>query len=469
MNGLQRLALLSAERPSNTYWQWLEWVSILVPVSFFLGYYSLMVGFGHGFLRSVFEVLALVGLIVLFSRLMFDAIRRLQHNVQALSRKVSTQNSQLRLLLEANLALSQEGVSAVAMQRVADLGRQLFQADTAILTVVGPHGGTAERYCSPAEVDSCVHTGVIRLVQQGTEPKRLCLEGSGAIVTIDGDDLNDDADCLGVPMVYQQTLLGSICFCREADGEGYTVQDEELARLFASQAAVAIHNAQLIEQIEDVAVLQERDRIAREMHDGMAQVLGYINTQTIGIKKLLDDEKLPIAREELSKMEAIARDLYGDVREGILGLRVAAQRDRGLIPILREYIDHYREMSGLEAEACISSEVEELGISSTDEIQILRIVQEALTNVRKHAGAKKVSVNLEHVNNQLCIEVLDDGKGFNPDELPTPGGPRFGLRVMEERALSLGGEFSINSRLSGGTNVAVKVPVSSVSGVKVTE
>ena len=468
MNGLERLASLSADRSSSTYWTWLEWVSILVPVSIFLGYYSLMVGFGHGVLRSVLEVLLLVGLIVLFSRIMFGAIGRLRYNVQDLSLKVSTQNDKLRLLHEANLALSQERVSAAAMQRVADLGRHLFQAKTATLTVVGPRLETLERYCSPAGAGSCVHTGVVRMVQQGTEPLRLSLEGRGPIETVVDGNPGGSSDCLGMPMIYQQTLLGSLCFCRDADDEGYTVQDEELARLFASQAAVAIHNAQLTEQTEDLAVLQERDRIAREMHDGMAQVLGYINTQTIGIKKLLDDEKLAVAREELSKMEAIARDLYGDVREGILGLRVAAQGDKGLIPILREYIDHYRDMSGLDAEARISSEVEDLAIPTTDEVQLLRIVQEALTNVRKHAGANKVSVSMEHVDNQLCIQVQDDGNGFDPKELPASGGPRFGLRVMEERALSLGGQFNIYSGPSGGTNVAVRVPVSAINTGRVT-
>lgn len=450
----------------------MEWVSVLVPVSFFLGYYFLMVGPGHEFFHSIFGILLLVALIIVFSRLMFGAISRLQHNVQTLSRQVSGQNVQLRALHAANLGLSQERVSASVMQRVADLGCQLFQARSAVLTVVNGQGETEARYCSPPESSDSIHTEAVGLIQQRTEPLRLRTSEAGSIVPVPENDTENDpsavANCLGVPIIHNETLLGSLCFCRKSDDGSYTVQDEEVARLFVSQAAVAIENARLSEKIEDLAVLQERDRIAREMHDGMAQVLGYINTQTIAVKKLLADEKLTDAREELSKMEAIARDLYADVREGILGLRVAAQPNKGLIPLLREYLDLYRDMSGLDTVTRISPAVEDLEISSTGEVQLLRIVQEALTNVRKHSGATKVALNLEHTDDHLCIQVDDNGKGFDPANLPASGGPRFGLRVMEERAQSLGGNLSIQTSSEGGASVTVRVPIPRIQTAKAT-
>lgn len=450
----------------------MEWVSVLVPVSFFIGYYFLMVGPGHEFFHSIFGILLLVTLIIVFSRLMFGAISRLQRNVQTLSRQISGQNVQLRALHAANLALSEERISASVMQRVADLGCQLFQARSAVLTVVSPLGETESRYCSPPESGDSIHNEVIGLIQQRTEPLRLHMSEAGATVPVPENDTEDDpttvANCLGVPIIHKEILLGSLCFCRKSGEGSYTIQDEELARLFVSQAAVAIENARLSEQIEDLAVLQERDRIAREMHDGMAQVLGYINTQTIAVKKLLADEKLTDAREELSKMEAIARDLYADVREGILGLRVAAQPNKGLIPLLREYLELYRDMSGLNTITHISSAVEDLEISSTGEVQLLRIVQEALTNVRKHSGATEVTLNLEHVGDRLCIRVDDNGKGFDPANLPSSGWPRFGLRVMEERAQSLGGNLSIQTRAEGGASVTVQVPIPRIQLAKAT-
>lgn len=283
-----------------------------------------------------------------------------------------------------------------------------------------------------------------------------------------GDDPPAAADCFVAPMVHKQTPLATLCFRRIAGDSHYTVQDKEVVRLFISQAAVAIQNTRLSEQIQDLAVLQERDRIAREMHDGMAQVLGYINTETIAIKKLLADEKLTAAREELSKMEVIARDLSADVREGILGLRVAAQPGKGLVPVLGEYVEMYRDLPGLDAVTHISPAAEDLNISTTGEVQLLRIVQEALTNVRKHSGATSVSVNLEHVNDQLWIQVDGNGRVFDPDNLPASGGPRFGLRLMEERAQSLGGSISIKASSAAGTSVTVRVPIPKIQPAKVT-
>ncbi len=272
---------------------------------------------------------------------------------------------------------------------------------------------------------------------------------------------------MGIPMLHKQTLLGSLCFCRNESDQRYSAQDMEVGRLFVSHAAVATQNARLSEQIQDLAVLQERDRIAREMHDGMAQVLGYINAQTIGVKKLLDNEKLAVARDELSKMKNVAKELYVDVREGIVGLRVAAQPDKGLVPVPREYVEHYREISGMAAETRVSPAVEDLEIPATDEVQLLRIVQEALTNVRKHSGATSVSVNLEHANGQLSVNVNDNGVGFDPHDLPASGGPQFGLRVMEERVQSLGGRFSIQPNPAGGTTVSVLVPLTRRRSMKV--
>lgn len=172
MHGFLRLGLPAGYGSSKAHWRWLEWVSVLVSVSFFLGYFFLMIGPGHGFFHSVSGIIVLVALVVLFSRLIFGAIGRLQRDVQTLSQQVAEQNVQLRALHQANLALSQERVSDSVMQRVADLGCQLFQARSAVLTVVGPRGETEARYCSPEGPGICVPTGVVRMVEQRTEPLR---------------------------------------------------------------------------------------------------------------------------------------------------------------------------------------------------------------------------------------------------------------------------------------------------------
>ncbi|MBM10683.1 MAG: hypothetical protein CL759_01195 [Chloroflexi bacterium] len=126
MNGLRWLVTRWPDRSSRDNWKSLEWVGVFVPVSFFLAYYFLKVGPARGFFHSVYGLALLVALIIIFSRLMFVAIDRLQRSIQSLSRQLSRQNVQLRALHETNLALSQERAYESVMQLVADLGRELF-------------------------------------------------------------------------------------------------------------------------------------------------------------------------------------------------------------------------------------------------------------------------------------------------------------------------------------------------------
>lgn len=209
----------------------------------------------------------------------------------------------------------------------------------------------------------------------------------------------------------------------------------------------------------DSAVIQERERTAREMHDGMAQLLGYINTQTIAVRKLLSDNRSAEANEELTKIENIARSLYADVREGILGLRIPADRKGGLVDTLREYAVSYGEMSGIQVEIKALPGVELSDLSPSSEIQLTRIVQEALTNVRKHSKATNAVVTFERRGDELCLAITDNGKGFDITRLPPRGWPRFGLQTMKERAQAVGGDFEIHTALGKGCTIFVRVPL----------
>jgi signal transduction histidine kinase len=155
----------------------------------------------------------------------------------------------------------------------------------------------------------------------------------------------------------------------------------------------------------------------------------------------------------------VARDLYADVREGILGLRTAARRRDGLLPALREYAQRYMEMSGIEVEMRITPEAEGCQLASSVELQLMRIVQEALTNVRKHSKATAVGVTFERNGNELRVTIADNGHGFEPAHLPSTGWPRFGLQTMRERAEAVGGTLDIDTAPGKGTRVHVLIPV----------
>lgn len=262
-----------------------------------------------------------------------------------------------------------------------------------------------------------------------------------------------------LPLLHREGLLGVLGVAARTQ-EALTGPEElRLLAGIGEVISVAIENARLHERVQDAAVLEERERIAREMHDGLAQVLGYINTKSLAIRKLLGVGQLARAQEELAQMEEAVRDVYADVREAILGLRTSPGSEGGLLPSLRGYLERYREMTCIQACLEIRAPTEALRLSPAAEVQVMRIVQEALSNVRKHAGASTVTVSFEVNGATLQVVVADDGRGFDQEQLPVRGWPRFGLQTMRERAEAIGGSFQVGSRPDQGTSVIVKLPV----------
>lgn len=260
----------------------------------------------------------------------------------------------------------------------------------------------------------------------------------------------------GLPLLRAGELVGVLGVAARDPDALRNPAEHRLLEGIGEQVAVAIENARLHARVLDGAVLEERERIARELHDGLAQVLGYVNTQTLAIKKLLATGRREEAERHVAEMEATAREVYTDVREAILGLRSA----RGaLLPNLRQYVSEYGRMAGAELELEVDEAVERLRLQPSVEIQLVRIVQEALSNVRKHAEATRAAVRLGASERELTIEVEDDGRGFDRATPVRTGWPRFGLQIMRERAQAIGGTFDVASEPGRGTKVVVRVPL----------
>jgi signal transduction histidine kinase len=247
-------------------------------------------------------------------------------------------------------------------------------------------------------------------------------------------------------------VLGVAAYATDALAEP---AEHRLLEGIGEQVAVAIDNARLHTQVLDAAVLEERERLGRELHDGLAQVLGYVNTQTLAIKKLLSSGRGDEAEQHVADMETTARRVYTDVREAILGLQTSHDE---LLSTLHAYIADYAQMTGIEAVVEVGADVEPLRLPPSAEIQLVRIVQEALANVRKHARAGRVSVRLQADGDVLSLEVADDGRGFVLEQPRRTGWPHFGLQTMRERAEAIGGAFELDSAPGVGTRVRVRVP-----------
>lgn len=269
-----------------------------------------------------------------------------------------------------------------------------------------------------------------------------------------------------LPLRYRGALVGVLAVAARSNA---AVDATELRLLGAigEQITPAVENARLNRQIEDAAVLQERERISREMHDGLSQVLGYVNTQALAVRKLIADGRLNVAVRELVKLEEAARSTYADVREGILGLRTAPRHTDGLAGALSEYVTGYHELSGIEAHFEVTPEAGRLRLPPAAEIQLIRIVQEALSNVRKHSGATEVWVTFDQDASGLRIVVADTGQGFDSKHLGSAGRPRFGLQTMRERAESIGGAFAIETAPGRGTRVIVRLPIAEASAMEI--
>ena len=377
---------------------------------------------------------------------------------------MARKNAQLAALNEANLLLSEERLVSSVLQRVVDISRELSGARYAALGVLDDDGqlktfltSGIDEAAREAIRDLPSGRGLLGLMLERTEPLRVdnISKHSKSVGFPPGHPAM--TSFLGVPIRYKGRAVGSL-YLTDKDGDSpFDQDDEEIVRLFSNQAAIVIQNAQLNEQIQALAVETERTRISREMHDGLAQVLGYINTKTQAIEGFLANRDLENAEDHLKEMNETARQAYREVREGILALRTQVGAGRSLSNVLHEFISEFQHQLGPSTK--VRLEIPEvLSLTPLQEVQVLRIVQEALTNARKHSRSETISVILAQRYEGLEIEVRDDGRGFNPLAVKRGEWPHLGLQTMQERAEAVGGTFEIDSAPGKGTNVRVSIP-----------
>lgn len=236
--------------------------------------------------------------------------------------------------------------------------------------------------------------------------------------------------------------------------EPFTTADLIGLERLADQAVIAIEHALMAARLQSLAVTEERGRIAREMHDGLAQVLGFLSLETQTLEVLVRQGNCEAALAELEQARKRINEAQANVRENILSLRTTLAGEVGLMPALRQYVEEFGVQTGIDAR--LVSEVEEaLPLSPIAETQLVRIVQEALANVRKHAQAHHAQVRLAARSGCLCVTVADDGIGFDGQAVRS----HFGLQTMRERAQSVGGGLTIASQPGEGTQVELWLPL----------
>jgi signal transduction histidine kinase len=216
--------------------------------------------------------------------------------------------------------------------------------------------------------------------------------------------------------------------------------------------------AQALEQQQTLAVLHERERLARELHDTLGQVLAFVNSQGQAVRRLLARGDVAAADEHVARLVEVAAEADTDLRESILSLRVALGK-QGLWPALAAYLDQYERRYGIHTKLQWPPTLGDRAFEPLVEVQLLRIVQEALANARKHAHAHAVCVAFGAQDGWAQVMVQDDGCGFDLREVAGDAAGRVGLRVMQERAEEIGGALAVQSAPGAGTQITVTAPL----------
>lgn len=221
----------------------------------------------------------------------------------------------------------------------------------------------------------------------------------------------------------------------------------------ADQAALLIENEREMLSLEYRTVIQERARLAREIHDGLAQTLAFLKLQSAQMQLYLNQGNLNRLGQVMKEnYDELAR-AYLETRQAIDNLRLAPQQ--GLTIWLEQLLDEFESSSGLPVERAFNQITRE--VAPEAQAQLVRIVQEALNNIRKHANASQVSVQLREWNGDMVLEVRDNGVGFVVEDVP--GVYKYGLRGMQERADLIGADFQVISKKQQGTTVRLSVPL----------
>lgn len=258
---------------------------------------------------------------------------------------------------------------------------------------------------------------------------------------------------LGVPVVLADQPVGNLYLTEKVGAPRFSMADQRLVETFARQAAMAIHTARLHDDLERLAVLQERERIGQDLHDGIIQALYGVGLFLEDVPELIDSDR-PEAEARVDRAIDAIHESIRDIRGFIFGLRDADGREDGLAEGLRRLGS---ELARGSSAAVVVHAPADPAMDAADVAQLLRFAREALSNVARHASATHVEVALDARADGTELRIADDGRGFDTSAAPPPG--HHGLGNMRARAVELGATLVVDSRPGGGTTVRLWVPL----------
>jgi two-component system, NarL family, nitrate/nitrite sensor histidine kinase NarX len=397
-----------------------------------------------------------------------DDIGRLSHSfnvmadqLQAREAELKAAEGRLRTKLRALETLNQIGMQLLdrgglsgqdaILAGIAERAREVLGVDASAicLATMKPESVLVHSVSGPDEA-FCARTGVVRCsaaCQGGTQHTTagcpvLRSEFVGSHFTLPLQRGGETRGFLCVGTREQRTL---------------DVAEIELLTAFSAQAAIAIQQFRLDAEVQRLAAFEERERIAREIHDGLAQTVSLLHLRIRQAQAKASREGFSSLDNDLEEMAMISDGAYDEVRASVSDLRTPRTADQGLTAALRQLLHHFGLQSRLLVELKADS-AEAVRLSPEPEAQVVGIVREALNNVRKHAQVDRATVQVERQDAAVRVRVEDRGRGFDPAMIATSGA-RFGLRSMKDRAERCGGTLEIVSAPGRGTCVTMVIPL----------
>jgi signal transduction histidine kinase len=401
---------------------------------------------------------------ILFSTWVFNLIIQREDEIQRRANQLETLN-------KAALSLITELDLGIVLQKVVDLSRNLVTSRYGALGVITEDGDGFEQFITSgisaeerrAIGSSPIGKGILGLLIK--EGKPIILNNIREHESHTGFPGNHPLmkSILGVPIKTKGKVIGNLYLTEKIDPQrktngGYvpfTEEDQKILEMFATQAAIAIDNAKLYRQIQQLAVLEERQRFGMDLHDGVIQSIYAVGLMLEDIQRRMDED-LVGSKEGISNAIRSLNTAISDIRNYILELRPQHFQGRNILQGIEELARALRANTFMNVHVDIKN-VDPRLFNPERTVEILHIAQEALSNVQRHARASDVDIILSIEGQDLSLIILDNGISILPEAVEAPNGN--GLINMRERTAALGGDIEVMPREVGGTEVALTVPI----------
>jgi two-component system nitrate/nitrite sensor histidine kinase NarX len=275
------------------------------------------------------------------------------------------------------------------------------------------------------------------------------------IHNLDDERVNRDAmerahiqSMIGVPLMSGDTAVGVISVGRQ-EPNAFSAEDAQVLAMLAPGALIALENARLYAQAQQMAALEERQRLARDLHDAVTQTL-FSASMIADVLPRIWERRPDEAHKRLLELRQLTRGALAEMRTLLLELRPTVLTEARLSDVLRQLGEAFSGRARLDIEVRVQGELEAGQLPPGVQVAFYRVAQEALNNIVKHAAASKVTIDLEQQPGRVQLHVCDDGRGFEP---ATVAAGHLGLGIMQERAGAIGAHFGLQSRPGQGTSI----------------